>query len=88
MGCSASLPVSPPRVLHNRDRRLRAYNDSLYANREGVEMRRIQIMGRKKYESDTSDHYNSNVWTNTESEQRDDIFNDPVTQRVIKICGI
>jgi hypothetical protein len=51
-------------------------------------MRRIQIMGRKKYESDTSDHYNSNVWTNTESEQRDDIFNDPVTQRVIKICGI
>lgn len=60
----------------------------MYANREGLEMRKIQIMGRKNYEADSSGHYDSNVWTNTESEQRDDIFNDPVTQRIIKICGI
>jgi hypothetical protein len=88
MGCGASLPVSPKRVLYTRDRRLRSYNDAMYANRDGVEMRQIQIMARKNYESEASGHYNSNVWTNTESEQRDDIFNDPVTQRIIKICGI
>jgi hypothetical protein len=78
MGCGASLPISPPR---HRGRDIHKAGD-------GVEMRQIQIMARKKYECESSGQYNSNVWTNTESEQRDDIFNDPVTQRIIKICGI
>lgn len=82
MGCGASLPISPQRA------RRRHLSGNLHAASDGVEMRQIQIMARKKYECETSGQYNSNVWTNTESEQRDDIFNDPVTQRVIKICGI
>lgn len=55
---------------------------------DSQQTRQIQIMGRKQYESESSAHYNSNIWTNTESEQRDDIVNDPVSQRIIKICGI
>ena len=78
MGCGASIPISPQRAKRRH----------LHTASDGVEMRQIQIMARKKYESETSGQYNSNVWTNTESEQRDDIFNDPVTQRIIKICGI